>query len=191
MLTVPREAFVPATRQALAYLDLDLDVSEGAAKRYLIKPALTGKLLQAAEIGEGDNVLVVGCATGYLAALTAKLAHQVTATECDSALAAKAKDAFAAIGLANVSCKAASCAEGDSAAAPYDVIILNGATEVTPDGLFGQLKEGGRLVGVSAESRPSRAMIVTRSHGEFGYRPLFDAAAPVLPGLEQAAAFVF
>jgi protein-L-isoaspartate(D-aspartate) O-methyltransferase len=191
MLTVPREAFVPASRQALAYLDLDLDVSEGGAKRFLIKPQLTGKLLQAAEIGEGDNVLVVGCATGYLAALTAKLARQVTATECDSALAAKAKDAFAAIGLSNVTCKAAGCAEGDPAAAPYDVIILNGATEVTPDGLFGQLKEGGRLVGISAESKPSRAMIVTRTHGEFGHRPLFDAAAPVLPGLERAAAFVF
>jgi protein-L-isoaspartate(D-aspartate) O-methyltransferase len=191
MLAVPREAFVPATRQALAYLDLDLDVSEGAAKRCLIKPALTGKLLQAAEIGEGDNVLVVGCATGYVAALVAKLARQVTATEGDSALAAKAKDAFAAIGLTNVTCKAAAAADGDSTSAPYDVIILNGATEVTPEGLFGQLKEGGRLVGVSAESRPSRAMIVTRSHGEFGYRPLFDAAAPVLPGLERAAAFVF
>jgi len=191
MFAVPREAFVPASRQALAYLDLDLDVSEGGAKRYLIKPQLTGKLLQAAEIGEGDNVLVVGCATGYLAALTAKLARQVTATECDSTLAAKARDAFATIGLANIACKAAACAEGDPTAAPYDVIILNGAVEVTPDGLFGQLKEGGRLVGVSAESRPSRAMIVTRTHGEFGYRPLFDAAAPVLPGLERVAAFVF
>lgn len=191
MLTVPREAFVPASRQALAYLDLDLDVSEGGAKRFLIKPQLTGKLLQAAEIGEGDNVLVVGCATGYLAALTAKLAHQVTATESDPALAAKARDAFAAIGLTNVTCRVAACAEGDPAAAPYDVIILNGATEVAPDGLFGQLRKGGRLVGVSAESRPSRAMIVTRSHSECGYRPLFDAAAPVLPGLERAAAFVF
>jgi protein-L-isoaspartate(D-aspartate) O-methyltransferase len=191
MLAVPREAFVPASRQALAYLDLDLDVSEGGAKRYLIKPQLIGKLLQAAEIGEGDNVLVVGCATGYLAALTAKLARQVTATESDSALVAKARDTFAAIGLSNVTCRAAASAEGDPAAAPYDVIILNGATEVTPDGLFGQLKEGGRLLGVSAESRPSRAMIVTRSHGEFGHRPLFDAAAPVLPGLERAAAFVF
>ncbi len=191
MLTVPREAFVPASRQALAYLDLDLDVSEGGAKRFLIKPQLTGKLLQAAEIGEGDNVLVVGAATGYLAALAAKLASQVTATECDSALAAKAKDAFAAVGLSNVTSKAAGCADGDSAAAPYDVIILNGATEVTPEGLFGQLKEGGRLVGISAESRPSRAMIVTHTHGEFGHRPLFDAAAPVLPGLERAAAFVF
>ena len=191
MLTVPRELFVPASRQALAYLDLDLDVSEGGTKRFLIKPQLIGKLLQAAEIGEGDNVLVVGCATGYLAALIAKLARQVTATESDSALAAKAKDAFATLGLANVTCKAAASAEGDLSAAPYDVIVLNGATEVTPDGLFGQLGEGGRLVGVSAESRPSRAMIVTRSHGEFGYRPLFDAAAPVLPGLERAAAFVF
>src|SRR6478735_4290774 len=144
MFSVPRELFVPASRQALAYLDLDLDVSEGgAAKRFLIKPALTGKLLQAAEIGEGDSVLVVGCATGYLAALAAKLARQVTATECDSALAAKAKDACAS--LANVTCKAAACAEGDPSAAPYDVIILNGAFGVTPEALLGQLKEGGRL----------------------------------------------
>ena len=191
MFTVPREAFVPTSRQALAYLDLDLDVSEGAAKRFLIKPALTGKLLQAAEIGEGDNVLVVGCATGYLAALTAKLARQVTATECDSALAAKAKDTLGSLGLANVACKAASCTDGEPSAAPYDVIVLNGAAEVMPEAVLGQLKEGGRLVGVSAESRPPRAVIVTRTHGEFGHRALFDAAAPVLPGLERAAAFVF
>jgi len=191
MLMVPREAFVPVVRQALAYLDLDLDVSEGGAKRFLIKPQLTGKLLQAAEIGEDDNVLVVGCATGYLAALAAKIARQVTATESDSALVAKAKDAFAGLGLANVTCKAAACSDGDPSAAPYDVIVLNGATEVTPEGLFGQLKDGGRLVGVSAESKPPRAMIVTHSHGEFGHRALFDAAAPVLPGLERAAAFVF
>jgi protein-L-isoaspartate(D-aspartate) O-methyltransferase len=34
-------------------------------------------------------------------------------------------------------------------------------------------------------------MIMTRTHGEFGHRTLFDATAPVLPGLERAAAFVF
>ncbi len=192
MLTVPREAFVPASRQALAYLDLDLDVSEsGAAKRFLIKPALTGKLLQAAEIGEGDRVLVVGCASGYIAALAARLAGKVTAVESDSALAAKAKDTLASLGLGNASCKTAACADGDPAGAPYDVIILNGATEVTPDALLNQLAEGGRLVGVSAETRPPRAVIVTRSHGELGHRALFDAAAPLLPGLERTPAFVF
>ena len=50
--------------------------------------------------------------------------------------------------LANVTCKAAACAEGDLPNAPYDVIILNGAIEMTPERLLGQLKEGGRLVGV-------------------------------------------
>jgi protein-L-isoaspartate(D-aspartate) O-methyltransferase len=34
-------------------------------------------------------------------------------------------------------------------------------------------------------------MIVTRSHGDFGQRILFDASVPVLPGLERRPAFVF
>jgi len=192
MLALPREAFCPANQRALAYLDLDLDVSEGAsAKRYLIKPVVTAKMLQAAEIKEGDNVLVVGCATGYAAAIIAKLAGQVTAIESDPSLAAKARDVLAGLELANVTVRSAAAAEGDPANAPYDAIVINGATEIVPDRLYGQLKEGGRLVGVFATTQPPRATIVTRSHGDFGNRALFDAAVPVLPGLERLAAFVF
>jgi protein-L-isoaspartate(D-aspartate) O-methyltransferase len=98
---------------------------------------------------------------------------------------------LADLGIKNVTVKAAAAAEGDSANAPYDVIILNGATEIVPDGLYRLLKEGGRLVGVFAMTQPQRAMIVTRSHDDFGNRALFDAAIPVLPGLERPPAFVF
>jgi protein-L-isoaspartate(D-aspartate) O-methyltransferase len=66
MLAVPREVFVPERQRALAYLDLDVEVSEGAsARRFLIKPAVIAKMLQAADIGDTDSVLVAGCATGY------------------------------------------------------------------------------------------------------------------------------
>ena len=192
MLAVPREAFVPEGRRALAYLDLDLDVSEGASeKRFLIKPVVTAKMLQAAEIKDTDNVLVAGCATGYTAALVARLAGRVTATEGDPVLAAKAKDVLTQFEVPNVTVGVAPAAEGYPANAPYDVIVLNGATEVTPDRLYRQLKDGGRLVGVFAMTQPPRAMIVTRSHGDFGNRALFDAAVPVLPGLERVPAFVF
>jgi protein-L-isoaspartate(D-aspartate) O-methyltransferase len=192
MLAVPREAFVPAKQGSLAYLDLDLDVSDGGSvKRFLVKPAVTAKLLQAAEIGDTDNVLVVGCATGYVAALAARLAAQVTATEGVSVLAERARDILGQLGVGNVVVKAAAAADGDSANGPYDVIVLNGATEVVPTGLYRQLKEGGRLVGVSALAKPARAILVTHSHGDFGNRALFDAAAPVLPGLERVPAFVF
>jgi protein-L-isoaspartate(D-aspartate) O-methyltransferase len=192
MLAVPREAFVPQSRQALAYLDIDLDVSEGGSeRRFLIKPVVTAKMLQAAEIKDTDNVLVVGCATGYAAAVVAKLAGQVTATESDSALAARAKDVLAQVGIGNVTVRTADPTEGDAANAPYDVIVLNGATEVTPDRLYRQLKDGGRLVGVFAMTQPQRAMIVTHSHADFGTRALFDAAVPLLPGLGRIPAFVF
>ncbi len=192
MLAIPREAFVPQQQRALAYLDLDLEVSEAAAvKRFLIKPVVTAKMLQAADINETDNVLVVGCATGYAAAVVAKLARRVMATESDPSLAAKAKAVLTELGLGNVTVGVAAASEGDTANAPYDVIVLDGATEVTPERLYRQLKEGGRLVGVYAMTRPPRATVVTRSHDDFGNRALFDATVPVLPGLERLPAFVF
>lgn len=191
MLSVPREAFVPAAAQALAYLDLDLDVGAGEARRYLLKAALTAKLLQAADIKSTDNVLVVGAASGYAAALAAKIAAKVTATESDAALASNAGATLAGLGLANVSVRTASAADGEPDSAPFDVIVINGATEIAPERLCGQLAEGGRLVGVFATTNPSRAMVVTRSHGDFGHRTLFDASAPVLPGLARLAEFVF
>jgi protein-L-isoaspartate(D-aspartate) O-methyltransferase len=164
MLAVPREAFVPESKRALAYLDLDLEVGEGGpAKQFLIKPAVLAKMLQAAEIKETDHVLVVGCATGYAAAVIGKFAALVHGATAD----------------------------GDPAKAPFDVIVLNGATEIVPEKLYAQLRDGGRLVGVFATSQPPRATLVTRSHGDFGKRALFDAAAPVLPGMERVPAFVF
>jgi protein-L-isoaspartate(D-aspartate) O-methyltransferase len=123
--------------------------------------------------------------------VVAKLAGQVTATESDSVLSARATAALAELGLANVTVRSAAAAEGYQADAPYDVIVLNGATEILPEGLFRQLKGGGRLVGVFATTQPPRATIVTHSHDDFGHRALFDAVAPVLPGLERLPAFVF
>jgi len=192
MLAVPREVFVPERQRALAYLDLDVQVSEGnSARRFLIKPAVTAKMLQAADIKDTDSVLVAGCATGYTAALAARLAGQETATEVDPSLAAKARQVLVELGFERVTVRTADVAAGDPANAPYDVIVLDGATEITPDGLYGQLKEGGRLVGVFAMTQPPRAMVVTRCRGDFGHRTVFDASVPVLPGLERRPAFVF
>ena len=194
MLAVPREPFVPESRRALAYLDLDLDVSEGGQgqpSRFLVKQVVLAKMLQAAEIKATDLVLVAGCASGYAAAVVARFAGAVTATEGDSALAAKAAAALAANGCGNVAVRTAAAADGAPADGPYGVILLNGATEIVPERLFGQLKDGGRLVGVFATSQPPRATLVTRSHGDYGHRALFDAVAPVLPGLERVPAFVF
>jgi protein-L-isoaspartate(D-aspartate) O-methyltransferase len=162
MLALPRELFVPESKRALAYLDLDLDVSEGGgAARFLIKPVVLAKMLQAAEIGATDRVLVVGCASGYAAAVISHFAGQVVATESEPALAAKATATLAQLSCGNVAVRTAATAEGAPADAPFDVIVLNGATEVVPERLYAQLRDGGRLVGVFATDT-ARTTIVVR-----------------------------
>ena len=59
----------------------------GMASRRLLKPMVFAKLIHAAVIASSDRVLDVGCATGYGAAVLARLAGQVIALEQDAGLA--------------------------------------------------------------------------------------------------------
>lgn len=192
MLDVPREIFVPDQLKPLAYLDQDLNVSAaGGAQRCLIRPGLLARLLQAAAITATDKVLVVGCASGYAAAVVGKLAATVVAVEPAPTLVAQAQSAFGRLGITNVTVRQATALEGAPADAPFDVILLQGASQIGLDSLRAQLAVGGRMVGISAMGGTDRAILVTRSAADFGDRVLFDAAAPVLSGLERPAAFVF
>src|ERR1700741_3794391 len=86
MLAVPRERFVPTCKQALAYADCDLaivDPTSTRQPRWLLKPMVLARLLQAAEVADDNRVLDVGCASGYSSALLGKLSRQVVALEED------------------------------------------------------------------------------------------------------------
>ena len=194
MLALPRERFMLEGKQGLAYLDLAAPVAEsgpGRPGRCLLKPMVLGKLLQALEIKEGDSVLDVGCTTGYSAALMAQIAKSVIALEEDPVLAARAKQALAAAGTANATVVSGPLPAGWPNEGPYDVILVEGATEFRPQTLYGQLKEGGRLACISGRGPAGKAMLYRVSEGEVSGRPIFDAAAEVLPGFAAPDVFVF
>jgi protein-L-isoaspartate(D-aspartate) O-methyltransferase len=71
------------------------------------------------------------------------------------------------------------------------LIVLEGATEVIPSTLFGQLKNGGRLVCVLGRGPGGKAMIYRQIDGDLSGRPVFDASAHLLPGFSKPPAFVF
>jgi protein-L-isoaspartate(D-aspartate) O-methyltransferase len=202
MLDVPREAFVPERQTALAYLDRDLPLpSRSGAPRYLIKPEVTAKLIQAADVTPQDRVLVVGAATGYSAAIMSRLAAKVVALEEDPGLAEIAQANLRHLGVTNVTVATGSLSAGWPATAPYDVILLEGGVETVPQPLFDELSAGGQLVTVVYEGRGDaagpidgkigKATVYRDVKGEVGGRALFDASAPLLPGFARARAFVF
>jgi protein-L-isoaspartate(D-aspartate) O-methyltransferase len=183
---VPREAFLPPAQRALAYADEDVATSPG---RWLIEPMVFARLVQAAEVGQGTRVLLVAAGAGYGAAVLARMGAHVVALEAPGKLAeALAKKVL------GVTVVTGAVTEGWAAAAPYDVILVEGAIARVPEGLLGQLAEGGRLVTVRASARPGllgRAVKLVKLSGTVTEVPLFDAGTPALAEFRPAPAFVF
>ena len=188
MASVAREDFVPADRRSLAYMDGDVPV---AANRYLMEPMVFGRLLQLAEIGPSDRVLDIGCATGYGAAVLARIAQSVVAIDEDKQLAEEAARTLRQQGAGNVTVAMLPHAEGDARQGPYDAIIIEGRVPAVPAKLFEQLKEGGRLVAVVGDADLALAMLYRRN-GAIGSFAAFDASVQQLPGIVAAKpGFVF
>lgn len=195
---LPRERFVPEDRQLLAFSDQHLVVSDKSGDgrvpehgRFLLAPLIFARLVQALELREGARALDVGAATGYGSAVLARLGAQVTALESDEAVAARTRDLAAEFGEGRITVVTGPLAEGWSAGAPYDAIVINGAFERVPEKLVAQLADGGRLVGISSESGAPKAVLIQRAGDSTGTRTLFDAPAPVLDGFRAPADFVF
>ncbi len=187
MSDIAREPFLPqGLDQTLAYMDGAIALGTGRA---MLPPRTLARLLQRAAIGAGDKMLIVGAASGYSAAIAARMAKSVTALESDAALYAIATSTLA--GAGNVAAVTGDLTAGHAAGAPYDVILIDGAVEDVPEALIGQLGQGGRLVTIEAGAGIGRAIVLTKSAAAVSKRIAFDAAGPVLPGFARAKGFVF
>lgn len=183
---VPREQFVPPARRALAYTDSAVPLS---ADRALNTPLATARLIDEAQVTATDHVLVVGAASGYAAALLARMAASVVALEEDAALFAMATETLS--NAANVRLSAAPLTAGVPEAAPFDAIIIDGAIESLPDALVAQLAIGGRLTCAYAEDGVIRLSAGRRTAGGFALLPFVEAAAVPLPGFAKPRVFQF
>ncbi|MEM1299537.1 MAG: protein-L-isoaspartate O-methyltransferase [Pseudomonadota bacterium] len=185
MLEVPREEFVPASRQAVAYAEADITLDGG---REVAAPRTFAKMLEAASIGADDLVLDVNPGLGYSTAVLAKLAGAVVAAEPDVALAGKLQATVAEMDIDNV-VVAEDEGPGDPANGPYDVIFVNTGVEEIPAALTDQLKDGGRLVAIFMDGPSGQCRVQIRAGNELSSRYMFDATAKVLDGYHRAVEF--
>jgi len=186
MYEIARESFLPSGLAGLAYLDLDVALGGG---RRLLKPMVLAKLVHALDLSGADHALDIGCATGYGAALLARVAGNVVALEQDASLVQTATAALAT--APNVTVAVGPLIAGWPSAGPYDAILIEGAVETVPPDVFAQLKDGGRLACVLGSGPGAKAMLYQRNGDEIGSRAVFDAAATVLPGFVRPRVFAF
>lgn len=189
--SVDREPFMPAALRNLAYIDQVVTLGGEGGGRRLLTPMVLARLLQAADIHKGDRVLDIAGGTGYGAAIMRALGADVTMLEATEGLASQARSALSAAGIAGVDVMAGALVKGASKKALFDVIIVNGAIETSPNALLDQLADGGRLVAVVGAGRSGRVTVFSKNGQTVGQKAAFDAAADLLPEFAQRQGFVF
>lgn len=188
MLDIPREVFVPDAARKIAYMGGPVSLGSG---RQMLEPRTIGKMLNVLDPTPSDLVLEVGCGTGYVTALLARLSEAVVAIEEDGDLAAEADAALASLEVDNAVVATSPLSGGSVKHGPFDAIFVNGGVEDIPAALLDQLKEGGRIVAVFMAGRLGEMRLGLKVNGRVSWRMEFNATAPVLPGFARAPSFEF
>jgi protein-L-isoaspartate(D-aspartate) O-methyltransferase len=190
-LSVPRETFAAPDERAFAYADRELQMAAGAAPRRMMDPVRLARLVHALPRGSDIKAMVIGCGSGYSAAVLSQLVGSVVAVEEEKALASVARDNLAAVGVQNVTLVEGKLTEGHPLGCPYNAVLIDGAVEIVPEALLLQLAPGGAMAAIERDAGVSRAMLYERVGKDTTKWPLFDAWAALLPGFERRREFVF
>ena len=190
---IPREQFVAAGQESLAFMDTQLPIT-GAThpSQKMMEPKMEARILQALKPKNNELVLEVGTGSGYMAALLSAFAKKVTTVDIDPVMVNFAKANLAKAYISNVTVE-----QGDAYTGwgeqYYDVICVSGSMPSLYEGLKQQLAIGGRLFAIIGQEPLLRATLVTRqSATEFTEEVLFETSAPALHSAKvQSESFNF
>lgn len=138
---VPRSVFLDIKKNAFS-----LNPQPINSAQWISSPLTVAKMTMALEAENCDNILEIGCGSGYQAVILSLLAHRIFSVERIENLAKSAKQRIKNLNINNVHIRYDDGNLGWQSYAPYDRILLSCACAKVPENLFKQLKIGGILV---------------------------------------------
>ena len=157
--TVPRERYVPAGFEALAFAETDIPIGHG---EHMLTPVIEGRILEALKPAALERVLEVGVGTGFLTACLASLAKDVVGIDVHDDFIVAAGRRLEANGVNNVELHVMD-ATRELPEGPFDVIVVGGSTERFDQRYIDALAQGGRLFAVVGESPTMEARLITHA----------------------------
>ena len=156
LIQTNREAFVPLAMRHNAYR---LDALPIGAQQYISSPLTVAKMTQYLSPEGCDNVLEIGCGSGYQAAVLSHLFRRVFTIERIESLLLEAKDRFRQLKVGNIHTRTDDGQNGWEQYAPFERILFSASARAIPQKLLDQLKEGGILI---APIEKGNQQVITR-----------------------------
>jgi len=164
MGSIERDLFVPEKLRADAYADRPLPIGEGQT---LSQPYVVALMTELLNLKGMERVLEIGTGSGYQTTVLGKLAAEVYSIEILPALSKRAKTLLEGLGCDNVHLKVGDGFFGWEEQGPFDAILVTAAAPKIPEILWGQLREGGRLImPLGADRQLQRLVRVTKTDGK-------------------------
>lgn len=143
METVPRHEFVPEGYQCDSYVDGPLPIG---FDQTISQPYIVAFMTEILSLTPNDVVLEIGTGSGYQSAVLSLLVKDVYTIEIIEKLGLRAKKILESLGCDNVHMKIGDGYNGWVRESAYDAIIVTAAPDHVPEGLLGQLKNGGKMI---------------------------------------------
>ena len=195
LYTVRREDFTPPAHHALAFMDLEIPLTQDtqavAKGQCMLPPRVEARMINDLDIQPHERVLEIGTGSGYSAALLSRLAKEVVSLEIDPELADMARENLLSAGCSNVSVRVADGSKDLLAEGPFDAIILSGSVEVLPQEMLSHLKDGGRMCVIVGTRPMMRFTLVTKQGTQNKVTTPWDVVAPRLQGFSTTSRFAF
>lgn len=174
---VPREQFVAAGFERLAFAETDLPIGHG---QLMMTPNVEGRLLQALDIQASDAVLEVGTGSGFLTACLATLAKSVCSIDIHDDFLESAAANLADCGISNFELQKMDATQ-QLPDGTFDAIAVTGSIEVFDSRYLMALKPSGRLFVVVGTAPIMEALLVVRSSDEdWSTTRIFETELPAL-----------
>lgn len=165
MERTPREMFLSAAFQPMAYADQALPIACGQT---ISQPFVVAFMTDRLKLNKGCKVLEIGTGSGYQAAILSHLCRRVYTMERYRTLALEAGARFKQLGLTNVTQMVGDGYKGWPNQAPFDRIIVTAAAKDVPEALLDQLAVGGIMI-IPLEDTPMNQDLVRITRSEKGY----------------------
>jgi len=180
---VPRERFVPAGFEPLAFADTEIPIGHG---QNMMTPTIEGRVLQALQLTGDEKVLEIGTGSGFLTACLAQLSASVTSIDVHDDFLNAAQKNLADNGMENVELLAM---DGTQLLPEglFDAIAVTGSIQSFDPRFVDALSPGGRLFVIVGDAPAMRATLVQRTRDSDLHRktlfetvltPLLNATLP-------------
>ena len=174
---LPREHFVPAGFESLAFADTAIPLGH---EQCMMTPTIEGRVLQALGLQGGENVLEIGTGSGFMTACLAKLSAHVTSVDIYDDFVKSARNKLEAEGIDNVELMQMDATQ-KLPDGEFDAIAVTGSIQTFDPRYVEALSSRGRLFVVVGNEPAMEAKLIERTNDhDWQTISLFETALPPL-----------